>query len=70
MTVKVDALTQQNLQVLYDHPLFTVQPKPSQTVHSNLTDMEAAIIKTTHEQLPILKRVLAEMHNVTFLIAK
>ncbi len=67
MTVKIDALTQQNLQVLYDQPLFTVQSKPLQ---SNVTDMVAAIIKTTHGQLQNLKRVLAEMHNVTFVIAQ
>lgn len=68
MTVQVDALTQQNLQVLYD---LMVQLKTSmQTAQNNVTDMVAAEIKTTHGQLPNLKRVLKEMHNVTFVITQ
>lgn len=69
--MQVDALTQQNLQVLYDQQL-TVQLKaPVQTGQSDVVpDMVAAVIKTTHGQLPNLKRILTQMHNVTFVIAQ
>lgn len=67
MTVRVDALTQQNLQFLFDQQL-AVQ---SQTLQNDtVPDLVAATIKTTHKELPNLKRVLTEMQNVTFEIAK
>nr|CAH0102269.1 unnamed protein product [Daphnia galeata] len=76
VTVQVDALTQQNLQFLYDQQL-AVQSKDSMqtlqsadTVPDTVPDLVAAIIKTTHKELPNLKRVLTEMQNVTFVISK
>ena len=71
MTVRVDALTQQNLQFLYDQQLAVQSKESVQTLQSDtVPDLVAAIIKTTHKELPNLKRVLTEMQNVTFVIAK
>lgn len=72
MTVQVDALTQQNLQFLYDQQLAVQSKESVQTLQSadTVPDLVAAIIKTTHKELPNLKRVLTEMQNVTFVISK
>ncbi|KAI9564768.1 hypothetical protein GHT06_008509 [Daphnia sinensis] len=67
VTVEIDALSQQNLQILYDKK-FEIEIKPPVQVDT-ANDLLTATIKTTQGQLQNIRNTLGEMRNVTFVVA-
>ncbi|KAK4020382.1 hypothetical protein OUZ56_002366 [Daphnia magna] len=67
VTVEIAALSQQNLQVLYDKK-FEIEIKPPVQADA-ANDLLTATIKTTHGQLQNIRNTLGGMRNVTFVVA-
>ena len=64
LTIELPSLSQQSLQVLYDHKFQVDLRKESADA---VNDKVAAVIKTTHGQLSNIKKVLGNQ-NVTYVI--